>query len=246
MTAPDGLNRPLIERLVAESGALQRRRAGVHHRLLRGHCRGLPQAGPEQPPHRHPPAAGGGRRRPERPDAGLRRGLRRLRPQGGPDPPHPRRPGVPPALPQRPQHPPHPAPVAGGAHHQRKRHRGHRRTQVRRQRQPGRPHLQPGGRRPAHPPHRHRRPLRSRPPGTPRRPTGAPGGVLRRRARKGRLRPGRRPGPGRHGQQAPGRQKGRGRRPPHHHRQRPDPRHPDQNLCRRRQWAPSSCPRPKN
>ena len=63
----------------------------------------------------------------------------------------------------------------------------------------------------------------------------APGPHHRRQGGEGRGQTARRPGPGRHGDQAPGRQKGRGRGHPHPHRQRPDPGHPGKNLCRRSQ-----------
>ena len=45
LTAADGLNQPLIQRLVGEIGHLQLRRPGVYPGLVRGHRRRLPQAG---------------------------------------------------------------------------------------------------------------------------------------------------------------------------------------------------------
>ena len=118
---------------------------------------------PEQAPDRHAGEAGHRGRGPGLPDGAG--GL------GVPAPRAERRAGadLPPgfgeraALLQRPQHPGHPGAHGRGAGHQRERHRGGGRDQVRRQRPPGGPGLQPGEGRPARHPHGRGRPARKRP-----------------------------------------------------------------------------------
>ena len=154
-----GLDHAAIARWAAADRRLARARQGSRAGQLRRDRRRHAAPRLRQAPHRHPRTAGLRRGRPDGTGADLRVELSRAWPGHRAGAADARRPGRPRALPERALDADHLAAPGRGPDHQRERHGGHRRDQVRRQRHAGRAGGQPDRSRRAGDPDRPARPV---------------------------------------------------------------------------------------
>ncbi len=124
---------------------IRRAAARGHHGVQRRDRRGHEAPGLVRAPERDPRIAGGSCRGPDGARADVRDQAARTGPGQCPGAADPCGPRGPRALPERALHAPHAAAARRGARHQRERHGGHRRDQVRRQRHPWRAGCEPRG-----------------------------------------------------------------------------------------------------